>query len=446
MIHPERIRFLNDRPARRGDWVLYWMQASQREEYNHALEHAVRRSRALGLPVVVCFGLTDRYPEANERHYRFMLEGLRETERALAERGIRFALVRGEPHEAAIGLARRAAEAVVDRGYLRHQRRWRDLAAAAMDCPLVEVETDAIVPVETVMEKEAYTAAVLRRRIAPLLDRFLSPLRRGRPGGDSLGMDLPPSGLDDLDALLDSMSIDREVPPVPAWRGGTSRARRRLDRFLSGGLDRFADERNDPSAGAVSGLSPYLHFGQISPLRVALMARAAGGTGVDAFLEELIVRRELSFNFVRFNPEYDRFGCLPDWCRRTLEAHGGDPRPYEYGYDELEMAATHDSAWNAAQREMTRTGKMHGYMRMYWGKKILEWTADPAEAMETALRLNNRWELDGRDPNGYAGVAWCFGKHDRPWAERQVFGTVRYMNAAGLRRKFDVDRYIESTR
>jgi deoxyribodipyrimidine photo-lyase len=192
-------------------------------------------------------------------------------------------------------------------------------------------------------------------------------------------------------------------------------------------------------------MSPYLHFGQISPLEIALRLQAADGVeqeNVEAYLEELIVRRELSMNFCYYNPEYDSLAGLPDWAKETLEAHADDRREYVYDQATLEAGQTHDPYWNAAQQEMALAGKMHGYMRMYWGKKILEWTPDPAEAFRIALELNNRYELDGRDPNGFTGVAWCFGKHDRAWAEREIYGKVRYMSAGGLERKFDIESYV----
>jgi deoxyribodipyrimidine photo-lyase len=191
-----------------------------------------------------------------------------------------------------------------------------------------------------------------------------------------------------------------------------------------------------------SGLSPYLHFGQISPLFVALEVKKSGKKGKEDFLEELIVRRELAVNFVHYNSAYDSFNCLPQWAKATLHAHLEDKREYAYSLKDLENAKTHDPYWNAAQEEMRISGKMHGYMRMYWGKKILEWTRSPEEAFRRALYLNNKYNIDGRDPNGFAGVAWCFGKHDRPWKERQIFGKVRYMSSHGLERKFEIEKYV----
>jgi deoxyribodipyrimidine photo-lyase len=371
-----------------------------------------------------------------------MLEGLKETQEALRKRGIPMIVRRGEPDKEIAAFSRDAGLVVVDDGYVRVERRWRRSAAAALDCPLLEVATNVIVPVEAASPKEEYAAATLRPKIYCLFDAFLMPLRE-----TPLRIKSPEPALDswdigDTDAALAGLSLDRKVGRVPSFRGGASEAEKRLRTFVKGKLAAYAEARNDPALDALSGLSPYLHFGQISPLAVALAVKKGPRYGQAAFLEELIVRRELSFNFVHYNRAYDRFEGLPEWCRQTLLEHAGDPRPYLYSRAELEKAATHDPYWNAAQKEMVLTGKMHGYMRMYWGKKILEWSASPREAFRTALALNNAYELDGRDANAFAGVAWCFGKHDRPWARRPVFGTVRYMNAAGLRRKFDADAYV----
>ena len=442
MIQPTRVRTLNARDIRTGDYVLYWMQASQRAECNHALEYAVRLANRLRLPVVVYFGLTADFPEANLRHYQFMLEGLAETRRRLEVRGMKLVVRISPPDAGAVDMAERAAAAVTDRGYLRVQKSWRVRAAAAMACPLFQVESDAIVPVEDASPKEEYSAATLRLKITRKLEDYLHPLKERRPLKDSLDLEMESCGLDDLPALLGRLKIDRSIGPSPTFKGGPGEARAKLKKFLRDKLDHFGRLRNDPTLDATSHLSPYLHFGQISPLSVALQAAEIGGPGVGAFLEELIVRRELSLNFVHYNDRYDSYECLPFWARKTLAAHQEDERPAVYTAKEFAAAATHDPYWNAAQREMMITGKMHGYMRMYWGKKILEWSASPEEALRVALALNNAYELDGRDPNGFAGVAWCFGKHDRPWGERAIFGNIRYMNDAGLRRKFDADRYV----
>jgi deoxyribodipyrimidine photo-lyase len=242
---------------------------------------------------------------------------------------------------------------------------------------------------------------------------------------------------------LKGLKVDSSVKGVDWLTGGTSQALERFQSFLSHSLDRYHLNRNDPALAIQSNMGPYLHFGQISPITLALEANRTGSPGAESFLEELVIRRELAFNFVHYNPSYDRFECLPDWARRTLKDHSRDLREYVYSIEELEKGTTHDPYWNAAQREMVITGKMHNYMRMYWGKKILEWIEDPPEAFQTALYLNNRYSLDGRDPNSYAGVAWCFGKHDRPWTERPIFGKIRYMNDKGLKRKFPIAKYVK---
>jgi deoxyribodipyrimidine photo-lyase len=442
LIQPERVRRLNARKARRGDFVVYWMQAAQRAEGNHALEYAAAQANGLGRPLVVFFGLTEAFPEANERHYAFLVEGLKETREALRDRGIGMAVVHGPPAEGVIALGGRASLVVVDDGYLRVEKAWRRQAAAGLECPLVEVATNVVVPVAVASVKEEYSAATLRPKILAQLDRFLAPPVRTPLRKDSLRVPLESLDLADTAQVLRDLSIARDVSPVAAFRGGTDEARRRLRNFVGTKLAGYAEARNDPALDATSGLSPYLHFGQISPLDVVLEVKKGPRHGQAAFLEQLIVRRELAVNFVHYNRRYDGFGGLPDWCRETLLEHAGDRREFEYSFSEFEGARTHDPYWNAAQKEMLLTGKMHGYMRMYWGKKILEWSCSPRQAFRTALALNNRYELDGRDANGFAGVAWCFGKHDRPWGARRVFGGIRFMNDAGLRRKFDADAYV----
>ena len=443
MIEAERIRVLSDAPERGGGHVLYWMQASQREPVNPALEYAVRTGRRLGLPVVVAFGLTAGYPEANARHYAFMLEGLAETRERIERRGMRFVIRLGEPDAVALELARHAAHVVCDRGYLRHQVAWRARVAREAPCRVTQIEGDVVVPVETASNRRETAARTLRPRILALRDAFLVPLGRERVAPRSAAPGLASDvDLADVDALVAGLPVDQGVRPVRRLRGGTREARRRLRAFLRRGLDRYAELRGEPAAGAVSMLAAYLHFGQISPVEIALVARRAGGAGLAAYLEELVVRRELAMNFVAFEPHYDRYESMPGWARKALAGHRDDARPHRYPRAVLERAETDDPWWNAAMREMTATGYMHNHMRMYWGKKILEWSADPRDAFATALRLNNKYFVCGRDPSSYANVGWVFGLHDRPWPERAVFGTVRSMTAAGLRRKVDMDAYV----
>lgn len=244
---------------------------------------------------------------------------------------------------------------------------------------------------------------------------------------------------------MKTLPLDQSVGPVLYFRGGWSEAQRRLGRFLSDHLAGYREQRNEPAARASSTLSPYLHFGQIAPVEIALAARSATNGADDdrsAFLEELIVRRELAINFVHYEADYDSYRSLPDWAQNTLADHRNDKRSPCYSHHQLEAAETHDPYWNAAMQEMRLTGYMQSYMRMYWGKKILEWSETPEDAYRTMLALNNRYFLDGRDANSFANVAWCFGLHDRPWPERPIFGKVRYMNATGLHRKFDMVAYL----
>lgn len=442
MIQRERVKGISAEPVARGAYVLYWMQASVRSEYNHALEYAIREANELRQPVVVYFGLTEAFPEANARHYYFLLEGLREVKSALGQRGINLVARKEPPPLGVIELARDASLVVVDRGYLPIQKEWRKQVAQGVGCSVVQVESDVVVPVEEASPKEEYSAATIRPKIHRKLDGYLQPLGENGLRVDSLGLELESLDISDPGRVIPLLDIDHSVKRAAGFTGGTEQAKRHLEEFISGRLDQYDELRNDPAQDYLSQMSPYLHFGQISPLYVASQVARTDSSGKDAYLEELIVRRELSINFVHYNERHQSMGGLPEWCRKTLAEHERDPREFLYTVDELETAATHDPYWNAAQKEMVLGGKMHGYMRMYWGKKILEWTRGPHEALRIALYLNNKYELDGRDANGFTGVAWCLGKHDRPWGERPIFGKVRYMSANGLRRKFDADGYV----
>ncbi|MEO3433580.1 deoxyribodipyrimidine photo-lyase [Inquilinus sp. CAU 1745] len=446
MIEKERLKDLNDQPEREGEYVLYWVQQSQREAFNPALEAAIAHANRLELPVLVGFGLTDGYPEANARHYAFMLEGLLDVEQALSRRGIGFVVQHGSPDEVAINLARDAALVVCDRGYLRHQKKWCQHVASAAGRRVVQVECDVVVPVELASGKIETAARTLRPKIQRLRDDFLKPMRR-TPVKVKIGSRKPPRSIDlsDAPALLGKLKIDHNIGPVRRFKGGAGEAHRRLDAFIEGPLEKYADARGEPAREQVSFLSAYLHFGQISPVEIALSVSKAraGNAHRAAYLEELVVRRELAMNFVEHQPRYDGYSCLPDWARKTLEAHRGDPRPHTYSEPQLAAGKTHDRYWNAAMCEMRVTGYMHNHMRMYWGKKILEWSPSPEKAFKTALTLNNRYFLCGRDSNSYANVAWCFGLHDRPWPERAIFGKVRSMTAGGLERKIDIDAYVK---
>ena len=313
--------------------------------------------------------------------------------------------------------------------------------------PLWTVDADVIVP-SKLLEKEQYAARIIRPRLKQRLEQFLTPLRNPKakvewqaPRGLHA---LPDDGSTNL--TEDWKDLDRSVQPVESFHGGTTEALKLLHEFIKHKLAHYPERRGKPEMDGTSHLSPYLHFGHIGPLTVARAVESANAprAAKDDFLDQLITWRELSINFVHFNPLYDSIESAPDWAHRTLAKHARDKRPVIYSRQQLERAETHDELWNAAQRQMLHAGWMHNYMRMYWAKKILEWSVSPAVAYQTAVYLNDKYFLDGRDPNGYAGIAWAItGKFDRPWFERPIFGTIRYMSGGAARKKFDADKYVE---
>jgi deoxyribodipyrimidine photolyase len=549
-----------------AEYVLLWASCALRTLENAALEHAVWEANKRGLPLLAAFALTADYPGANERSFAFLLEGLRCYQQLLKdERGVTLLVLRGSPPAAIAALAARAALVVADVGYTRVSRQWHRQLASECPCSFHAVESEVVVPVELASKREEPAAATLRPKLRRHFQRFLRPLATARPrcGSPALTQLLPllpeaypllplindeQPAQDGIAEALTVLGVDRTVPRVEAevgFRGGSDEAEARLHTFIREKLPRFATFRKDPNARYQSHLSPYLHFGFISPVHAAMevmeaaaaakeaaaaaaaaaaagtAVSAAGGGGstsasasveaavaanpswpcapraessavadaataaeedgppsgstaaaanndrsksssaglsgagagavsaedVEAFLDELIVRRELARNLVWYNPQYDNIGCLrstASWALQTLQEHAFDTRPQLYSFEQLEAGQTEDKYWNAAQHEMVCTGKMHNYMRMYWGKRLLEWSADPGVAYSTAIQLNDKWSLDGRDPNGYMGVAWCFGNHDAatPFGERAIFGTVRSMTPGGLQRKFNIDACV----
>ncbi|MGL5541064.1 MAG: deoxyribodipyrimidine photo-lyase [Erysipelotrichaceae bacterium] len=444
----ERIkqRKIQENPAK--ELVVYWMQTAQRLQYNHAFHYAIEQANKRGLPLVVFFGLVPDYPQANARHYWFMLQGLQEVKKNLADMGVAFLCVLQAPPQGMRPLLERCALLVCDQGVTHLEKQWRNEVVEYAPCDVVEIDTNCIVPVTYASNKEEYSAATLRRKIMPLLDDFLDDFdSQTYVGGEYDLGDYSSFAIEHLDATLEGLSLDRSVAVV-AQVGGTQSAINQFQTFLEEHFEHYVSNRNDPNQNATSNMSPYLHFGQIGAQHLLVMAKEWSQVhpgcmeSYAAFVEELFVRRELAFNFVYYNDHYDQFGALPNWALSTLWEHDKDIRPYHYGVESLEQATTHDPYWNAAQRQLVATGTMPGYLRMYWGKKILEWGLHSKVAFEMALYLNNKYALDGRDPNSFAGIAWCFGKHDRPWTTRPIFGTIRYMNASGLERKFDMKRYV----
>ena len=427
-----------------GTCVLYWMQRSQRGADNPALEVAVEAANVLRKPVVVFLALKPSR-SANLRHYHFLAQGLPEIAATLEHRGIGF-ILRRAPQHSLVQLCEELRPALVvgDENPLREAEALRQKVARMFRLPFWTVDSDVIVPTK-LLEKAQYAARIMRPRLGKLREQSLVPC----PNTKAKFLWKKPRGLLSLSVntdLLQGWSINRAVQPVGGFKGGTSEARRLLKEFVRKKLSSYPTRRNHPESDGTSRLSPYLHFGQISPIAVALAVQKAKAprAAKDAFLDQLMTWRELSINLVRFNPDYDSFECAEPWAQRTLAEHAADPRPVRYNERQLENAETYDPLWNAAQRQMVNHGWMHNYLRMYWGKKILEWSPSPAEAFAIAVRLNDKYELDGRDPNGYAGIAWAIvGKFDRAWSERPIFGKIRYMSLASTGKKFDSQKYIE---
>jgi len=421
------------------------MQRAQRGIDNPALDIAVAAANALGKSVVVFLAPVPFYPRANLRHYQFLGEGIPDIAAALAKRNIGFVLRRFPDHS----LLRfcdevNAALVIGDENPMREPEAWRATAAKNLKVPLWTVDADVIVPSRR-LEKAQYAAHIIRPRLQAQIKQFLVPSKNSRPN-------VPwkkPKHLTALDLtfdLTDGWPLDRSVSPVSTWRGGSAEALSHLDDFIHHKLRGYGTQRNKPETDHTSRLSPYLHFGHINPITVALAVKNSDAPKADkeAFLNQIITWRELAVNLVRFNPDYDSFECAEPWAHRTLAKHAHDPRPVLYTERQLEHAETHDPLWNAAQMQMVNTGWMHNYVRMYWAKKILEWSCSPAEAHRIAVRLNDKYQLDGRDPNGYAGIAWAVvGKFDRPWFERPIFGQVRYMSGESTGRKSDSKKYIQ---
>eukprot|EP00644_Phytophthora_capsici_P018528 jgi/Phyca11/12143/fgenesh1_pm.PHYCAscaffold_97_\ len=496
-LHRERIQWLYEGATTEGGYLLYWMQTSVRTKHNYALEYAVAAANELQLPLHVVYLFPDRsvvppvgadgddewkteavqdanaHAFATERHALFALEGLSDAYQRLAGRGISLDVFhhhhkmneRPTRNELLEFCARKAALVVTDRPYLRPWRSALDELVSSIEDEgddgsrstfgVVQVEGDVVVPAAVVTDKEEYAARTIRPRITKHLERYVVPLesftleQAFRTEGKSLwGVLDQPNQLKSLD-VTNGEAVARTLELLDIDRRGEAAASACAKKFLTPDkLASYATERNEPSLDAGSDLSLYLRYGHICVVRVVLAANklksvARAKEGLASFLEELIVRRELSVNLVVYNQaNYDSMRCLPNYAQVTLQEHADDKRDTLYSRDKLESFQTGDKFWNAAQRELVVTGKMHGYMRMYWGKKLLEWTRTPEEGFNAALVLNNKYALDAPDPNSYAGVAWTFGKHDQGWKERPIFGKVRFMNEAGLKRKFKMDAYV----
>ena len=443
-MHTARIRKLNTQASEGPGPVLYWMSRDQRASDNWALLYAQQVALQKKVSLLVVFCLVPAFLGAAIRQYGFMIKGLQELEKKLREKNIAFRILWGSPHKELVRVIKKYKIGIVvtDFDPLRIKRQWKEEVGKSVAVPLYEVDAHNIVPCWAASPKQEYGAYTIRPKIQHLLPLFLEefPRMQRHPHAPVDGKES-----NQWDRAIKTLKADTRITEVEWIVPGERAARRALKVFVEKRLGAYDATRNDPTLTGQSQLSPYLHFGHLSAQRVALAVQASSLPQriKESYLEELIIRRELSDNFCLYSSRYDTFGSFPEWAQKTLNEHRKDKRPYVYTLHAFEGADTHDPLWNAAQREMVRNGKMHGYMRMYWAKKILEWTRSPEEALEYSIYLNDKYELDGRDPNGYAGIAWSIGGvHDRAWGARPVFGKIRYMSHNGCKAKFKVAEYI----
>ncbi len=436
-------------PAPGGKAVVYWMQRAERGWDNHALDTAILAGNALGLPVVVYFAGISNFPHANLRHYLFLNEGLRDVQADCAARNVTF-ILRNAPREDRLTLFREVGAALVigDENPMRVPEQWRRDVAAGLAVPFWTVDADVIVP-SKLFPKAQFAAYTMRPRLWRLVPEYLRAYEN--PRADHAWR--RPKGFFADDPALDMTAgwteLDRSVGRAPDLTGGAHAAQVRLQHFVAHLLPAYAHNRNHPDLDGTSVLSPYLHYGHISPITITLAIEAAVERdralreSADSFLDELVTWRELCINYVRYNPHYDDPECAEPWARQTVADHAADTRDPIYTPEQMERAETYDELWNAAQRQMVRRGWMHNFMRMYWAKKILEWSPDNATAMRTTIYLNDKYFVDGRDPSGYAGIAWAiYGKFDRPWFNRPIFGKIRYMSGKSTGSKFNAAAYM----
>ncbi|KAG7456922.1 hypothetical protein MATL_G00241070 [Megalops atlanticus] len=447
-FNEKRLRFLSEaQKVKQGtQGVLYWMSRDQRVQDNWALIYAQQLAVTEELPLHVCFCLQPQSPDATLREYSFILKGLEEIAKECSVLGIEFHLLLGTAGEVLPGFVRdwSLGAVVTDFSPLRIPLKWVEDVKKGLptDVPFMQVDAHNVVPCWVASDKQEYSARTIRGKITKLLPEFLTqfPLVDKHPHSAS-----KPAKLVDWASTLSTVEVDRSVGEVEWARPGTAAGMAMLESFMDTRLRDYASERNNPNSDALSQLSPWIHFGHISAQRAVLQVQRNGANraqSVPAFVEELVVRRELADNFCFYNKNYDKVEGASDWARKTLMDHAKDPRQYVYSKEQLEKAKTHDRLWNAAQYQMVTEGKMHGFLRMYWAKKILEWTSSPEEALAIAIYLNDRYELDGRDPNGFVGCMWSIcGIHDQGWKERPIFGKIRYMNYAGCTRKFNVQQF-----
>ncbi|MCW5961490.1 MAG: deoxyribodipyrimidine photo-lyase [Pyrinomonadaceae bacterium] len=452
----ERVTLLNDEPENKNaKYVLYWMQMFKRTSHNHALKFAIEQANERKLPLVVYEALKYYYPWASDRIHTFILEGVEEKRKEFKKLGITYVFYlqkdKNAPKQTVKKIAQDAALLITDDFPCFIIPGHNAAIVEKAEIPVYAVDSNGIIPMSK-FDKEEYAAYTIRPKINKILDDYLKPFEESEIAVKKadIPVDCPDTQVtaENIAQLVAECDIDHSVKPSPIYHGGTANARKRLKFFIENILENYDETRNKPEIDGSSRLSSYLHFGFISALEIALEVKRskAKQESKDAFLEELIVRRELSFNFTKFNQNYDSLAALPDWVQQTMRDHVDDEREKVYSLEELENCETYDELWNAAQREINITGEMHNYVRMLWGKLVIQWSKNYEEAFAHLEHLNNKYGLDGRDPNSYAGILWCFGKHDRPWMEREIFGKMRYMTSNSTGKKFDSKKYIEWTK
>lgn len=443
-MNQNRVRIIKEGTQGSGP-VIYWMSREQRCSDNWALLYAQQIAIELKVPVVVIFCLVPQFLDATFRQYSFMLKGLQEVEQSLAKKNIPFILLTGEPEQTIpkFILQSKSSTLITEFDPLRIKRDWKYRVGERIKIPVFEVDAHNIVPCWLASPKQEFGAYTLRPKLHQLLPEYLDEFPKLKPHPYPWKSKLKQKI--SWNKVIAALKVDRTIPEVIQFIPGEQAALTALTDFIKHKLIKYDENRNDPNLDAQSNLSPYLHFGQLAPQRVAIEVIKSKHLkkDKDAFLEELIVRRELSDNFCYYNPNYDSVAGFPNWAKQTINEHRADTKAYLYSIDQFEFGQTHDPLWNTAQHEMVKTGKMHGYLRMYWAKKILEWTESPELAMQIAIYLNDKYSLDGWDPNGYTGIAWSIGGvHDQAWNERPIFGKIRYMSFNGCKSKFDVKQYI----
>lgn len=447
MVNLNRARQLNsvDFPKKPGV-VVYWMNRDQRIRDNWAFLFAQEIAVKNELPLAVVYELTPNFNPVRSRIYQFMLDGLKQVEQELSGLQIPLIILESGSQKNITDFVNKynIFTLVTDFSPLKSSQHIREEVKTNIKVPFYEVDAHNIVPCWIASLKAEYGAHTIRPKITAVLDQYLTDFPAPQIQNITLSDSLPEN---DWQTIIANNVTSLAIPTKYMPPSGGTHALTRLTQFISNGLDGYNKYHNNPNVAGQSNLSPYIHFGQISAQRVALEVENTLNINPESkasFLEELIIRRELSDNFCFYTPEYDTFEAFPDWAQKTLLAHNFDKREYFYGIPDFESAKTHDPLWNAAQSELVKTGKMHGYLRMYWAKKMLEWTVSPREALQIAISLNDKYSLDGTDPNGYVGIAWSIGGvHDRPWFERPIFGQVRYMSYDGCASKFDVNKYIQ---